>query len=52
MGAVYRARELSLDREVATKVLARDAGADPEFAERFAREAQVTAKLDHPSIAT
>ncbi|HCN31279.1 MAG TPA: hypothetical protein DIT64_21735 [Verrucomicrobiales bacterium] len=50
MGAVYRARETRLDREVAIKLLAREAGADPEFAARFAREAQVTAKLDHPSI--
>ena len=50
MGAVYRAMETRLGREVAIKLLAREAGADPEFAERFAREAQVTAKLDHPSI--
>lgn len=50
MGAVYRARQLDLDREVAIKLLAPDAGADPEFAERFSREAQVTAKLDHPGI--
>jgi WD40 repeat protein len=50
MGAVYRARETKLNREVAIKLLAREAGADPEFAERISREAQVTARLDHPSI--
>lgn len=49
MGVVYRARQLSLNREVALKLLP-SGGLDPEFAERFTREAQITARLDHPGI--
>jgi serine/threonine protein kinase len=50
MGAVYRARQKGLDRDVALKVLTVDAGADPSFAERFGREAKTLASLTHPSI--
>lgn len=50
MGAVYRARQRSLDRMVAIKVLRVQAGLDPEFAERFAREARTLAGLSHPNI--
>jgi serine/threonine protein kinase len=50
MGAVYRARQKGLDRDVALKVLTVDAGADPTFAERFGREARTLARLAHPSI--
>ncbi|MFN0009875.1 MAG: serine/threonine-protein kinase [Planctomycetota bacterium] len=50
MGAVYRARQKGLDRDVALKVLTVDAGADPAFADRFGREAKTLAKLAHPSI--
>ena len=49
MGVVYRARQRSLAREVALKLLP-GGGLDPEFAARFTREAQITARLDHPSI--
>ncbi|MEM7012224.1 MAG: protein kinase [Verrucomicrobiota bacterium] len=50
MGAVYKARQRSLDRLVALKILSHDLGEDPAFAERFSREARVLAKLSHPNI--
>lgn len=50
MGAVYRVRQKELDRMVALKILPPDLGADPAFADRFAREARALAKLNHPGI--
>jgi predicted Ser/Thr protein kinase len=50
MGAVYKARQLKLDRFVAVKILPAEWGRDPAFAERFAREARALAKLSHPHI--
>ena len=50
MGAVYKARQPSLDRLVALKILPPEVGADPAFAERFTREARAQAKLSHPNI--
>jgi predicted Ser/Thr protein kinase len=50
MGFVYRARQPDLDRVVALKILRPELGRDPAFAERFAREARVLAKLNHPNI--
>jgi serine/threonine protein kinase len=52
MGAVYRARQKELDRLVALKILPPDVGAEPAFADRFAREARALAKLNHPGIVT
>jgi serine/threonine protein kinase len=52
MGVVYKARQKSLDRLVALKILAPERERDPQFAERFAREAQALAKLSHPHIVT
>lgn len=52
MGAVYKARQPGLDRLVAVKILPPEVGADPAFAERFAREARALAKLSHPNIVT
>lgn len=50
MGVVYRARQASLDRVVALKVLPADRSRDPEFQERFDREAKAMAALSHPNI--
>ncbi|MEM1084862.1 MAG: serine/threonine-protein kinase [Verrucomicrobiota bacterium] len=47
MGAVYKARQRSLDRDVAIKVLPRELGHDPVFRESFAAEAQAMARLSH-----
>jgi WD40 repeat protein len=52
MGAVYKARQIKLDRFVALKVLPPAAGTAPAFAERFAREARALAQLNHPNIVT
>ena len=50
MGAVYKARQPGLDRVVALKVLPPEIGGDPAFTQRFAREAQALARLNHPHI--
>ena len=52
MGAVYKARQPSLDRLVALKILPPTAAGDPGFAERFNREARALARLNHPNIVT
>src|SRR6478735_9562121 len=45
MGVVYKARQKSLDRWVALKILAPERVGEEKFAERFAREAQTLARL-------
>ena len=50
MGEVYRARDTTLDRDVALKVLPDSFTADPERLGRFQREAKVLASLNHPNI--
>ena len=50
MGVVYEAREESLNRIVALKVLAVKFSANPDFIRRFRREAQAAAALVHPNI--
>jgi len=52
MGVVYRARQISLDRLVALKVMRFSADASDDVAERFAREARTLARLNHPNIVT
>jgi len=52
MGVVYQARQKSLNRLVAIKILAPERERDARFAERFAREAELLAKLSHPHIVT
>ncbi len=50
MSVVYEARELSLDRTVALKVLAPELAEDEEFRARFSRESRVAAALEHPNV--
>ena len=50
MAKVYRARHINLDREVAIKVMDPGLNSDSTFAERFVREARISAKLLHPNI--
>ena len=50
MGAVYRARDMPLDRPVALKVVRAELLGDPEARRRFRREAQIVARLQHPGI--
>ena len=52
MGIVYQARQIKLDRLIALKILAPERGQDARFAERFAREAQTLARLNHPNVVT
>jgi predicted Ser/Thr protein kinase len=50
MGVVYKARQRQLDRIVAVKLLPPSVGEEPAFAERFTREAQALARLNHSNI--
>jgi hypothetical protein len=52
MGVVYEARQLSLGRTVALKILAGTLGMDPTFKDRFRHEGRIQAALDHPNIVT
>ena len=51
MGAVYRATDTKLNREVAIKILPETLASDPDRLARFTREAQVLASVNHPNIA-
>ncbi len=51
MGEVYRARDRTLGRDVAIKVLPRALSADPQRMARFERESRILASLNHPRIA-
>jgi serine/threonine-protein kinase len=50
MGAVYRATDTTLERQVAIKLLPPEYAVDDTFVSRFEREARTAAKLDHPGI--
>jgi serine/threonine-protein kinase len=50
IGAVYKAQQLDIDRQVAIKVLPRQFADDAQFLGRFEQEARVLAKLQHPHI--
>ncbi|MDQ3334536.1 MAG: serine/threonine protein kinase [Myxococcota bacterium] len=51
-GAVFRGRQLGLDRIVAIKVPTHEIAADPVMARRFAREARAAARIAHPGVVT
>jgi len=50
MAFVYKARQLSLNRLVAIKVLPKRFSQDPEYVQRFYKEGQAAGKLNHPNI--
>ena len=50
MGQVYRATQLSMNRQVAFKVLAPKLAGNPRFRERFLREARAAGRLHHPNL--
>jgi len=50
MGAVYRARQITLDRPVAIKVLGRHLSEDDSFQKRFLREARAVAQINSPNV--
>jgi serine/threonine-protein kinase len=50
MGTVYKARQLSMNRLVAVKVLHSRLAANPDFLQRFTREAHLAAKLSHNNV--
>ena len=52
MGEVYRARDPRLDRTVAIKILPPHLASDPQFRERFDREARTISQLTHPHVCT
>ncbi len=52
MGAVFKARQIRLDRLVALKVIADRPSSDARFAERFLREARTLARMSHSRIVT
>jgi hypothetical protein len=52
MSSVYRARDNVLERKVALKILHDHYSSDPEYVERFRREARAIARLNHPNIVT
>ncbi len=50
MATVFKARQLSLDRMVAIKILPRKFSSNPQFIERFYAEGRAAAQLNHPNI--
>ena len=50
MGLVYKARDISLERDVAIKVLFPNLASQQEYSKRFLREAQAVARIDHPNV--
>jgi serine/threonine protein kinase len=49
MGVVYKARQVSIDRVIAIKVLNPQMAADPTWVQRFSNEARACSRLQHPN---
>lgn len=52
MGIVYKAKQKSLDRDVALKVIREEIANESEYRQRFMREARLAASVDHPHVVT
>ncbi len=52
MGVVYKAKQKSLDRDVALKVIREEIANESEYRQRFMREARLAASVDHPHVVT
>ena len=52
MGEVYLARDTTLRREVALKVLSKTVATEPDYMSRFEEEARLASSLNHPNIVT
>ena len=52
MGQVFKARQTNLDRSIALKILSPNLASQTDFRARFAQEARILAKLQHPNIVT
>jgi predicted ATPase len=50
MGVVYKATQLSLERQVALKLISPELASEERFRERFLREARLAASIDHPHL--
>src|SRR6476619_7393025 len=50
MGTVYRAEQVHLGRNVALKIMAPELAGEASFRERFLRESQIAAGLEHPNV--
>ena len=50
MGVVYKARQVSLQRLVALKVISPEISDEPDFRSRFERESRLAASIDHPNV--
>ena len=50
MGVVYKAKQISVDRVVAIKILLDPLAQNKEFIKRFEREAKIAAKLSHNNV--
>jgi serine/threonine-protein kinase len=50
LGAVYLARDVELNRDVALKRIKGESADDPECRDRFVREAEITGRLEHPGV--
>src|SRR5579864_7120260 len=49
MGAVYKARQIALDKDIAVKIMHPDRASDAMYAALFQREARAASRLDHPN---